>query len=134
IESLSRFEYLNAVVNESLRIYSPGLLTERQASKDITLQTEDGRVRIDLKKGDIVLLPIYSMHRDPDQFPAPEVFRPERFIGEPNHHESCYIPFGSGPRNCVAKSLALMEVKFATLHTIRQYKLSACSKTTGSLE
>ncbi len=97
-EVLSRFEYLNAVVNETLRLYAPAQATERTASQDIVLQTSDGSVRIDLKKGDVIHIPIYSMHRDPIHFPDPETFNPEHFLGEPKYHKYSYLPFGQGPR------------------------------------
>lgn len=128
-ETLSRFDYLNGVLSETLRIYAPGSNVERQASKDILLQTEDGRVKINVKKDDIVHFFTYAMHRDPEQFPEPEKFRPERFIGSPTHHKYAYMPFGAGPRNCVARSLALMEAKLAILHTIRQFRLSVAPET-----
>src|SRR5699024_7009125 len=99
------------------------------ASKDIVLQNEDGSVRINLKKGDVVHIPIYSMHRDVEQWPEPEEFKPERFIGESTFHKYSYLPFGAGPRNCVARSLALLEAKLALLHTVRRYKFSRGEKT-----
>jgi len=128
-ENLSRFEYLNGVISETLRLYAPAQMTERTAAKHMVLETEDGSVRINLKKGDVMHIPIYSMHRDPEQFPEPEEFRPERFIGEPTFHKYSYLPFGQGPRNCVAKSLALLEAKLALLHTVRKFKFSRGQKT-----
>ena len=153
LESLSRFEYLNGAVNErfvlqskvvkiwpltflfnsSLRLYSPASYIERLASKDITLGTEDGRIRFGVKKGDVVHFPVYSMHRDPEQFPEPEAFKPERFIGEPQFHKYSYLPFGAGPRNCVARSLALLEAKLALLHTFRKYRFSVAPETKVSV-
>lgn len=128
-ETLSRFEYMNGVVCETLRLYAPATMTERTASNDIVLENLDQSIQINVKKGDVIFLPIYSMHRDPEQFPDPESFRPERFIGEPSFHKYSYLPFGSGPRNCVAKSLALLMVKLALLHTVRMYRFSRCEQT-----
>jgi len=124
LESLSRFEYLNAVISEALRLYAPATFIERKANKDITLRVNNYQGEINVKKGDIIQFPIYSMHRDETQFPHPYAFQPERFMNNPTFHKYSYLPFGSGPRNCVAKSLALFEAKLAVLHTIRQgYKL-----------
>lgn len=131
-DSLSRFEYLNAVVNETLRLSPAATATERIARKDITLETADGKIKIDVKKGDIVRVPIYSMHHDSKNFADPDEFKPERFMN-PNFHKHAFIPFGSGPRNCLARNLALLESKLAILHTIRCFKLSTCSKTRVSL-
>lgn len=95
IDSLSQFQYLNAVLNESLRLYPPATFTERQASKDMVMQTVD--VRVEVKQGDVLHFPIYSMHRDPKQFPEPDAFKPERFLTN-TFHKYSFLPFGQGPR------------------------------------
>lgn len=42
--------------------------------------------------------------RDPEYFPDPEAFRPERFLeAEPTYNADAYIPFGDGPRSCIGK-------------------------------
>lgn len=96
IDSLSRFQYLNAVINESLRLYPPATFTEQEASKDIILQTADGRV-IEVKCGDVLHFPIYSMHKDGEQFPEPDSFKPKRFLTN-TFHKYSFLPFGQGPR------------------------------------
>ena len=134
-EDLPRFAYLSAVVDETLRLYAPATATERQASEDTLLQSTNYSIHV--KKGDVVHIPIYSMHRDEEQFEQLEIFKPERFLpttaagdkAPPSFHRYSYLPFGGGPRSCVAMSLALREVKLALLHTVRLYKLSPCDQT-----
>ena len=127
-ETLNRFEYLNAVISETLRLHAPAPFTERTAAKDIKLETSDGKHRINLKKGDVVHIPIYTAHHDPDQFPDPDTFNPDRFLGDPQFHKYSYIPFGSGPRSCVARSLALLEAKLSLLHVFNGFKLNTCDE------
>ena len=127
-ESLSQLEYLNAIINETLRLYPP-IPIERTASKDIELVTEDGSHRLNVKKDDIIHIPAYTLHRDERYYPDPETFKPERFIDNPEFHKYAYLPFGTGPRNCVARSLALYEVKMALINTIYRYRLSVCEQT-----
>lgn len=129
MESLSRFEYLGAVLDETLRLYPPAPFTERQTGKDVHLESSDRKISFDLKEGDIVHFPIYSIHRDEEYFPESDVFKPERFLGSSTFPKFAYIPFGSGPRNCIAKSLALLKMKMALLHIIRNFKLSSCEQT-----
>ena len=127
-ESLHQFEYLNAVLSENLRLFPPTFV-ERTASRDMRLETEDGFV-IDLKKDDIIQFPVYTMHRDEQQFPDPERYNPDRFMdSEPTFHKYSYLPFGSGPRNCVARQLALFEAKMALLNVVYKYRFSVCEQT-----
>ena len=68
------------------------------------------------------------MRHDPDNFPDPETFKPERFFPENrNHPPYTYMPFGYGPRNCIAMRLALMEAKMALLNAVYHYKFSISS-------
>lgn len=132
LEALNQFDYLAAVISETLRLYPPAIAIERRAGADLVLQTEDGLHQVSVQKDDIILIPIYSMHRSEVDFPEPEAFQPERFLTSPDdqiHHKYAYLPFGSGPRNCVGKSLALFEAKLALLHLVRLYRFSPCSKT-----
>jgi hypothetical protein len=58
-----------------------------------------------MKPGEWVSIPIYALHHDPHYFPDPEKFEPERFSDENKENiKNCtYLPFGSGPRNCIGK-------------------------------
>ena len=128
-ENLNEFTYLSGVIDETLRIYPPALFTERVAGKDMSLETSDGKTRFNVMKGDILQIPIYSLHHNEDYFPQPEKYEPERFIGPPTFPKTAYIPFGQGPRNCIAKRLAQLEAKIALFHIFRNFKLSTCEKT-----
>lgn len=56
-----------------------------------------------IEKGLSVLIPAYGLHRDPEYFPQPELFNPERFSEENKSKiwDYTYIPFGDGPRACI---------------------------------
>lgn len=132
-DELNNFKYLSATIDETLRLYAPLTSVERKARNEIVLETHDGQHKINVLKGDIIRIPIYAIHHNERFFPEPEQFQPERFLDEPTFHKYAYLPFGSGPRNCVAKRLALIEVKLAILNIIKNYKVQTCSKTMVNL-
>ncbi|EFN66724.1 Probable cytochrome P450 6t1, partial [Camponotus floridanus] len=59
--------------------------------------------------GTSILLNIYGVHRDPNFWPNPEVYDPDRFLLEKrkNHHPYSYIPFSAGSRNCIGELIAI---------------------------
>ncbi|KAH9406350.1 Cytochrome P450 3A4, partial [Tyrophagus putrescentiae] len=131
--SRSGLPYLNAVLSESLRLYPPGTFTERMASKDLLVQTEDGEKQFEVKAGDIIRIPIYALHMDEEQWPSASTFDPSRFLSGSSdlatYHKYAYLPFSQGPRNCVARSLALYESKIALLHLFANYQVKTCAET-----
>ena len=64
-----------------------------------------------LEKGIRVFIPVYALHYDPEYFPQPEKFDPERFSAKYRSkvHPMSYLPFGNGPRICIGTSLNLSE-------------------------
>lgn len=59
---------------------------------------------IKLNQGTSVMVPVYAIHHDPNNFADPEKFDPERFYNEENvknRPPGSYLPFGDGPRYCI---------------------------------
>ncbi|XP_069991154.1 cytochrome P450 9e2-like [Penaeus vannamei] len=108
-QGIMEAKYLDACIMETLRLYPPGLFLERKCIKEYKIPGMD----VTIKPGMIVTSPVYDIHRDPKYWPEPEVFRPERFLPEnkANITHLTHIPFGIGPRNCIAMRFALMEAK-----------------------
>jgi len=84
---------------EVLRMYPPAPLLDRRCSANVTFPDFD----LTLEKGSNVMIPVYGMHFDPDYFPDPQKFDPERFSEENKKDIKpfTYLPFGEGPRNCI---------------------------------
>jgi cytochrome P450 len=113
-------KYLSAVIDETLRLY-PAVFVERCAGRDYELKGTG----ITIPKDSLVHIPVYAMHRDPDNFPNPDDFKPERFLAENiAHHSYAYLPFGAGPRNCIGMRLAQMEVKVALVKLVTSFIFS----------
>ena len=118
VEHLSQLKYIQSILEESMRIYPPAHTVGRITVSDIDIEG------ISLKKGDIVLVCPYLMHRISEVFPQPEIFRPERFFYEEERSripKYTYMPFGLGPRSCIGGQLAMMESKII-LATLLQKK------------
>ena len=119
-ESLMRMPYLDAVLSEALRLHSPVTRMSRVAVEDYKL----GDTGVTIYKGQQIDIPIYAIHHDPDYYPNPYQFNPERFMPENRHNITpyTYLPFGAGPRNCIGMRFALLEAKLCLSHIIRKYR------------
>jgi cytochrome P450 family 3 subfamily A len=95
-DTVSKLPFLDAVICETLRLQNPVTRVEREANDDYVL----GDTGITLNRHSIVAIPIHAIHHDPEYFPNPHQFRPERFYGEEkqNIKPYTYLPFGGGPR------------------------------------
>lgn len=71
----------------------------RQVAVDYTFKG----TKISIPKDTKLWIPAYAIHRDPDIYPNPDIFDPERFNDDvvSARHPMSYLPFGDGPRNCV---------------------------------
>jgi cytochrome P450 family 9 len=96
--------------------------------KDYQLEY-DGK-KIIIPKGISIMIPIHGYHHDPQYFPEPEKFDPDRFSPENRHNidPDTYLPFGVGPRNCIGSRFALMEVKTIFYYLLVNFKFVACEK------
>ncbi|CAL1286918.1 unnamed protein product [Larinioides sclopetarius] len=131
-DSLQSVKLLDNIVSETLRILPPSVRIERHCAMDYEL----GEQKIPIKKGMIVTIPVYAMHRDPEFFPDPEKFDPDRWSVEnkQNMEPYIYLPFGLGPRNCVGMRFALTEIKVAIAYAVLNFNIKRCPKTKVPLD
>jgi len=92
---------LSLICIETLRKYPPLSHLTRKAISSYTFHN----INVSIPKGQDIWIPIYAIQRDPDIYPKPDVFDPERFSDEVAQikHPMFYLPFGDGPRNCIGK-------------------------------
>lgn len=98
-EALHKMKFLDMVVSESLRHRPPAGLTDRMCNKDYEIDLGNGRTIV-IPKGKIIGIPIYQIQHDPEYFPDPETFNPQRFSDENSIVPGTYLPFGMGARIC----------------------------------
>jgi cytochrome P450 len=84
----------------------------------------------------IVQCNVEGIHHDPEYYPNPDRFDPERFMPENRHKLIPYtfLPFGIGPRNCVGMRFALMEAKTAIAHIITKFRFIRTANTDVPIE
>jgi len=126
-EEISQLEYLNMVWKETLRKHPVAATgTFRRLDSDVTLPS----CGMFLPKNTAVLVPIYLVHRNPEFWPDPEAFIPERFSRENTikRHPFAFQAFSSGPRNCIGQFFATHEAltTLASLYHFFHFSL-ACN-------
>ena len=119
-DDLSALQYTGWVFEEAMRLYPPVWTISRTATRD------DEVCGKPIPKGTTVMLSPYAMHRNPEIWPEPEEFRPERFHPDEvaKRPRYSYFPFGGGPRVCLGNRFAMMEAKIMMAMVIQRYRLS----------
>ncbi|KAM7414188.1 hypothetical protein PAMA_019147 [Pampus argenteus] len=128
--NVQELKYLDMVISEALRLYPPGVRFAREIENACVVNGQF------LPKGATLEIPAGFLHHNPEYWPEPEKFIPERFTPEAkaSRHPFVYLPFGAGPRNCVGMRLALLEIKMALVHLFQRFSIVACSETKVPLE
>jgi cytochrome P450 len=100
-----KLPYLQAVMNESLRLYPPAYIIARTSIEPCEIAGYQFPV------GATMLMSQWSMHRDPRYYEDADSFRPERWTGGLANRlpPGAYFPFGDGPRRCIGQGFALLE-------------------------
>lgn len=120
VDAFQTMPYLDGVVNETLRLWPPALLSGRGTAEQVEL---DGRV---IPAGRLVLYSPWVTHRMPELWDAPDEFRPERWAdGQPLPYS--YVPFGGGYRRCIGFAFALLELKVALARLLQRVEVEALS-------
>ncbi|GJQ82012.1 Cyp6a9 [Trypoxylus dichotomus] len=126
-EAIWNMNYLDMVINETLRKYPPLPILTRECTKDYQVPNTD----IIIHKKDAVFIPIKGIHYDPEYYPDPDKFDPTRFTEENKNkrHPFSFLPFGEGPRICIGMRFGLMQAKVGLASLIANFKFKLNPKT-----
>lgn len=123
--SVQRLPYTQMVLMEAQRLYPPAWAIGRKALRDFEVSGYR------LHAGINVVVSQWVLHRDPQLYPDPERFDPERWREEAARRRSlpkfAYLPFGAGPRVCVGASLALTESALVLATLMQRFRFSLSS-------
>jgi cytochrome P450 len=119
-KSLSELPFLETVIKEALRLYPPIHVGNRRAAVDIPLDD------FIIPAGTRVMYSIYLTQRDPQHWPDPDAFHPERFDRATGVKPIpfSYIPFGGGPRTCIGAAFAQVEAKAVLARLLTTFDLT----------
>lgn len=130
-EALRDMDLIERIVRESLRLWGPVGILMRKPTDSFKIPDTD--VVVDKKT--LVWIAAWQMMHDPEYFPDPDRFDPERFTEEAKaqRHPYTYLPFGEGPRFCIAERFAMLEMKLCLATLLSKYVFSVGKKTTIKL-
>ncbi|XP_060653759.1 cytochrome P450 4p1-like [Drosophila nasuta] len=120
INQISKLQYLDCVIKETLRMFPSAPVIGRDVKK-----------RTELANGVILparaqaVLHVFDIHRNPKYWDSPNEFRPERFLPENSRdrHIYAYMPFSAGQRNCIGQKYAQLELKTFFIVVLKKFKV-----------
>ena len=116
---LAGLPYTYSVIQEALRLYPPAGTMARVALADDVISGWP------VPAGSVIFFSPYVTHRLAEHWPDPEVFAPERFSDQTSglRPRYAYFPFGGGPRQCIGKNFALMEMQIVLALLAQRFRL-----------
>ncbi len=118
-EDVRKLVTTSMVVEETLRLYPPAWVFEREAIAD------DVVCGYGVPKDSVVGISPFVLHRSPALWENPEGFDPLRFLAaaKETRHKYAYLPFGGGPRTCIGNVFALTEATVVLAMIVRSFRL-----------
>ena len=122
---LARLPLSERIIKESLRLYPPAWGIERIALEDDVVCGHA------IPKGTLVGIAPFGLHRDPQYWPRPDRFDPNRFRAERDSERPrfAYVPFGGGPRVCIGNAFAMMEARLALVRMAQRAQVERLPQT-----
>ena len=120
-DQLSQLPFLERVIKESMRILPPVPWTVRTTMTDVKMGGHD------IPKNSRVICGIFLTHHQPDLYPEPEKFWPDRWLTiDPSQYE--YMPFSAGPRACIGAIFAMQAMKISISMVLQRFRLQVVDR------
>ncbi|XP_057685362.1 cytochrome P450 4F3 isoform X1 [Corythoichthys intestinalis] len=120
-DDLSNLPFTTMCIREALRLHSPVQAVTRKYTQEMPLP--ENRT---VPNGAICLISIYGTHHNPAVWTNPHEFDPQRFdpANQEGRSSHAFIPFSSGPRNCIGQKFALAELRVVVSLTLLRFRLT----------
>lgn len=131
-ENLSKLRYLDCCLNETFRKYPPVPFLNRQCTKDYLIPGTQTTIRHKTP----IIISLLGLGRDPQYYPEPDRFIPERFENGGDLETSKtlpFYPFGAGPRTCIAMKLGQLQAKLAVVMLLARFELRLANPEEGEV-
>jgi cytochrome P450 len=116
-DKIPQLKYLDNVIKETLRLHTVAeVIPSRISTDEVVVMGHKFR------KGVEFLMYVGGIHRNPDYWPDPLAFIPDRFEVTPK--PSTFLPFGEGPMNCIGQKMSMIEMKVIIAQFVRRFKIS----------
>lgn len=116
-------KFTRAVLDETMRLYPPAYLIARQARGPDTIAGHA------VRKGDVVFIAPWLLHRHVKLWDDPDAFVPQRFLTGTPPDRFAYLPFGVGPRICIGAHFALTEATLALARIVGAFRIERIDAT-----
>ncbi|XP_063924595.1 cytochrome P450 4C1-like [Zophobas morio] len=120
LQHINQMKYLERVIKETLRFFPTIPFILRQVNTEVKLGSYF------VPAGCDILIPLAQLHRWPDLWPNPSKFDPDRFLPEEikNRPRGAYLPFSTGPRNCIGWKYAMLSMKVFLAVILKRFKIA----------
>ncbi|XP_015834511.1 probable cytochrome P450 6a20 [Tribolium castaneum] len=131
-EAIMEMTYMDQALNETLRKYPPVPVLNRKCTKAYDV----AGTNLHLDEGTMVVLPILGLQHDPEYYPDPSKYDPDRFSEENKNSRPpfTWMPFGEGPRICIGLRFGMLQAKVGLATLLGNYKVTLSQKTQTPLE
>lgn len=124
-QSLKNMTYMEQVINESMRLHTTAAFMGRVCTENYKVPGTD----VVLEKGTFISIPSMGIMNDPRYFSEPDKFDPDRFEDMNSIHPGALLAFGAGPRMCIAKRLAMLQMKMLIATVLQHFTIKVSPKT-----
>ncbi|ODM91185.1 Cytochrome P450 4C1 [Orchesella cincta] len=124
-KSLGKMKHLEMCVNETFRLLPTVFVMMRKIETPLQLETD-----LEIPGGSQISIFVPGLHKNPQYFPEPDKFIPERFLEKESkaRHNYSFVPFSGGTRMCIGYKFAMMEIMSLTSKILRHFVISTNDK------